>query len=151
MSSGRPARPRRPCVRRPSRQPVATRLAVAPECGGTKCLAAAYCRCEGGLECPGEAVPARPQALFTAACDQVRLGGSLAPAETPSRRELLRAAKSHARAARRMVRKALRATRKMMARGGVSKSCGRTLLAKIKSVNKEIPRGRELRRCVLAH
>ena len=129
----------------------ATCLALAPECGGTKCLAAAYCRCEGGLECPGEAVPARPQTLFTAACDQVRLGGSLAPAETPSRRELLRAAKSHARAARRMVRKALRATRKMMARGGVSKSCGRTLLAKIKSVNKEIPRGRELRRCVLAH
>src|SRR5213083_277673 len=126
-----------------------TCLALSPECGGTTCLAAAYCRCEGGLECPGEAVPSRAQTLFAAACDQVRLGGSLAPAETPSRRELLRAAKSHARAARRMVRKALRATRKMMARGGVSKSCGRTLLAKIKSVNKEIPRGRELRRCVL--
>src|SRR5207244_2022557 len=106
-----------------------TCLALSPECGGTTCLAAAYCRCEGGLECPGEAVPSRAQTLFAAACDQVRLGGSLAPAETPSRRELLRAAKSHARAARRMIRKAARATRKMMARGGVSKGCGRTLLA----------------------
>jgi len=128
-----------------------TCLALSPECGGTTCLAAAYCRCEGGLECPGEAVPSRAQTLFAAACDQVRLGGSLAPAETPSRRELLRAAKSHARAARRMIRKAARATRKMMARGGVSKGCGSTLLARIKSVKKAIPRGRELRRCVLTH
>src|SRR5436309_2847921 len=49
--------------------------ALAPECGGTRCLAGAYCRCEWGLACPGEAVPARTQTLFTAACDQVRLGG----------------------------------------------------------------------------
>ena len=125
-----------------------TCLALAPECSGTKCLAGAYCRCQGDLECPGEAVPSPTRTLFTAACDQVRLGGSVAPAETPSRREELRAAKSHARAARRMMRKAARVTRKMMTRGSVSRRCGSTLLARIKSVKTAIPRGRELR-CVL--
>jgi len=49
-----------------------------------------------------------------------------------------------------MIRKAVRATRKMMIRGSVSRGCGSNLLAKIKSVKKAIPRGRELRRCVLA-
>ncbi len=88
--------------------------------------------------------------LFTAACDQVRLGGSLTPADPSSRRELLRLARSHSHAARRMARKAARATRKVMTRGTVSKGCGGTLLAKIKSVKKAIPHGRALRRCVLA-
>jgi len=37
-----------------------------------------------------------------------------------------------------------------MTRGTVSKGCGSALLAKIKSVRKAIPRGRVLRRCVLA-
>jgi len=124
--------------------------ALAPECGGTRCLAGAYCRCEGGLACPGEPVPARTQMLFTLACDQVRLGGSLTPTDGSSRRELLRLARSHSHAARRMARKAVRATRKVMTRGTVSKGCGRTLLAKIKSVKKAIPQGRALRRCVLA-
>jgi len=49
-----------------------------------------------------------------------------------------------------MARKAARATRKVMTRGTVSKGCGGTLLAKIKSVKKAIPHGKELRRCVLA-
>ncbi|OLE19948.1 MAG: hypothetical protein AUI36_35215 [Cyanobacteria bacterium 13_1_40CM_2_61_4] len=88
--------------------------------------------------------------LFTLACDQVRLGGSLTPTDGSSRRELLRLARSHSHAARRMARKAVRATRKGMTRGTVSKGCGRTLLAKIKSVKKAIPHGKELRRCVLA-
>ena len=59
-------------------------------------------------------------------------------------------ARSHSHAARRMARKAVRATRKVMTRGTVSKGCGGTLLAKIKSVKKAIPHGKELRRCVLA-
>jgi len=50
-----------------------------------------------------------------------------------------------------MARKAVRATRKVMTRGTVSKGCGGTLLAKIKSVKKAIPHGKELRRCVLPH
>jgi len=127
-----------------------TCLALAPECAGIKCLAAAFCRCEGGLACPGEAVPARTETLFTAACDQVRLGESLTRADASSRREQLRLARSYAHAARRMARKAARATRKLMTRGGVSKGCGSTLLAKIKSVRKAIPRGRALRLCVFA-
>ena len=124
--------------------------ALAPECAGTKCLAGAFCRCEGGLACPGEAVPSRTLTLFTAACDQVRLGGNLTPGDPSSRRALLRLARGYAHGARRMARKAARATRKLMTRGAVSKGCGSTLLAKIKSVRKAIPRGRVLRRCVLA-
>jgi len=123
--------------------------ALAPECAGTKCLAGAFCRCEGGLACPGEAVPSRTLTLFTAACDQVRLGGNLTPGDPSSRRALLRLARGYAHGARRMARKAARATRKLMTRGTVSKGCGSTLLAKIKSVRKAIPRGRVLRRCVL--
>ncbi|TMA60510.1 MAG: hypothetical protein E6J75_01080, partial [Deltaproteobacteria bacterium] len=126
-----------------------TCLAIAPECGGTRCLAGAFCRCEGGLACPGEAVPSRPQTLFAAACDQVRLGESLALVDRSSRREQLRLARSYSHAARRMARKAARATRKLMTRGTVSKGCGSTLLAKIRSVKKAIPHGRALRRCVL--
>jgi cysteine-rich repeat protein len=127
-----------------------TCLALAPECAGTKCLAGAFCRCEGGLACPGEAVPSRAETLFALACDQVRLGGSLTLGEMSSRRELLQAVKSHSRAARRMIRKAVRATRKTMIRGSVSRGCGSNLLAKIRSVRKAIPHGRALRRCVLA-
>jgi cysteine-rich repeat protein len=127
-----------------------TCIALAPECAGIKCLAGAFCRCEGGLACPGEAVPERTETLFTAACDQVRLGQNLTPADASSPREELRLARSYASAARRMTRKAARATRKLMTRGGLSKSCGRTLLAKIRSVRRAIPRSRKLRHCVLA-
>ena len=127
-----------------------TCIALAPECAGIKCLAAAYCQCEGGLACSGEAVPARTQTLFTAVCDQVRLGQNLTSTDASSQRAELRLARSYSGAARRMARKAARATRKLTKRGAVSKGCGRTLLAKIKSVRKAVPHGRELRRCVFA-
>jgi len=127
-----------------------TCIALAPECAGITCLAGAFCRCEGGLTCPGEAVPARTETLFAAACDQVRLGQNLTPADASSRRQELRLARSYAAAARRMARKAARATRKLMTRGRLSRSCGSTLLAKIRSVRRAIPHGRKLRHCVLA-
>jgi cysteine-rich repeat protein len=124
-------------------------LALAPDCGGTECLEGAFCRCEGGLSCAGEPVPARTDALFADACDELRENESLAPSGDPGRDEL-RAAKVATKKARRMVRKAARTTRKLLARRALSPACGQGLLVRLKGVKQAIPRGKRLRRCVLA-
>jgi cysteine-rich repeat protein len=128
----------------------ATCLGVSPECAGSECLAAAYCECEGGLACADRPLPATIGALFTAACDQLRLEESLAPALAPSGRGALRTAKARTRSARKMTRKAARLTRKLAEQGAVSRECRTVVLGKIKTVKRAIPRGRQLRRCVLA-
>jgi cysteine-rich repeat protein len=123
-------------------------LALAGQCADTECLGTAFCLCEGALECRGEVVPSTTASLFTAACDELRLEESLAPVGPPGRAELA-ATKGRVRDVRRMIRKAAKATRKVVKRGAVSSGCGRDLLTRLRSVKQAIPRGKRLRRCVL--
>jgi cysteine-rich repeat protein len=124
-------------------------LSRSPECAGTECIAAASCRCVGGLDCGDEELPLMVGELFSGACDQLRLEDSLSPDFAPLGREALVQAKGHLRQARKMAKKTARAARKLANQGEISKSCRRAVLEKVKSVKKAIPRGKRLRRCVL--
>jgi cysteine-rich repeat protein len=127
-----------------------TCLARTDECSGTECLAGAFCACSGGLSCNGEAVPATVDQLFSGACDQVRLEETFAPEFTPGGQAGFRVAKGRARTARKMTRKAVKLTRRLAARGELSKSCRSTVLGRLKTVKRAIPRNRRLRRCLRA-
>jgi cysteine-rich repeat protein len=125
-------------------------VARSPQCVGTECLAGAYCECSGGLTCGAESVPAPVVALFTGACDRLRLEESVAPEAAPPAPAALQIARGHAVSARRLIKKAARLARKLTSRGSVSHQCRSGVLTKIKTVKRAIPRGKRLRRCLLA-
>ncbi len=123
-------------------------LDVAPECGAQDCFDFAYCACAGGLSCDG-GVPAAIDDPFLAGCNELRLEGSFAPGQSLDGNERLRLSRSHAKNARRMVRKAARIARKLAKQSVVTKECRQTILTRTKTVKQAIPKGRRLRRCVL--
>ena len=120
-------------------------LVVEPACAGTECVASASCRCEGGLACPGETPPALAARLFVGACDHLRLAESLDAAARPD--DAPRTTRRRLRQARHLTRRALRAVRKSVARGALSRTCGRALLDHLKAVKTAIPAGKRIRQC----
>ena len=87
--------------------------------------------------------------MFSQACQPLQLEDSIADDfDEPGREALLRA-KGHMRLARKMAKKAARATRKAAKQGEISRACRKSVLGKIKNVKKAIPRGKRLRRCFL--
>jgi cysteine-rich repeat protein len=122
-------------------------LSRSPECTGTECIAAASCQCAGGLDCGEEQLPGMLGELFRSACEPLRLEDSIAD-DQPSREALLRA-KGHMRLARKMAKKTARAARKLAKKGEISRTCRKSVLGKVKNVKKAIPRGKQLRRCML--
>jgi cysteine-rich repeat protein len=124
-------------------------LARSPECIGTDCIAAASCQCAGGLDCGEEPLPGMLGELFSDACEPLRLEDGIADDFDQPGREALVRAKGHMRQARKMAKKAARAARKLAKKGDISRTCRKSVLGKIKNVKKAIPRGKQLRRCVL--
>jgi hypothetical protein len=120
-----------------------------PECEGETCLEAAYCQCEGKLDCGGESMPAALTAPFASACDQLRLQVSIAPDGTPATKADLLLARQGAKSARRSLRKTARAARTLVGAGDLSRACRKQVLAQVRVVRRAIPRGKCLRRCVL--
>ena len=123
-------------------------LARSPECAGTECLAGASCECGGGLACADQPVPDKVDVLFGAACETLRLAGSVVPDDTVPTPARLRTAKATARSARSAMQKTARAARRLVASGDMSPACSRAVLTKVRMVKQAVPRGRDLRRCV---
>lgn len=125
-------------------------LEASGTCDGTTCLEAAYCRCEGKLDCAGEPLPGELESLFGEACDQLRLEVSIVPNGTPVGKAALTAARGRTRSARQMLRKAARTARRLAAADRMSRTCRRTVLEQVRTVRRAIPLGKRLRRCVLS-
>ena len=110
---------------------------------------AAFCQCEGKLDCAGEPLPDTLREPFALACDTLRLQVSVTPDSTVTKPELL-VARQATRSARTELNKAVRTARKLARTGAISKACRKSVIAQVRVVRQAIPRGRKLRRCVLA-
>lgn len=123
-----------------------------PECDQTACFGTAYCECAGGLQCADGAVPAAIGDTFASACEALSRQDQLAadPLEPNANQELLRSGRRNGKAARRMMRKSARITRRLAKRGEISKTCRKEVLSRIGEVKLAVPRGRKLRRCYLS-
>jgi cysteine-rich repeat protein len=118
-----------------------------PECVDKTCLDAAYCQCEGKLDCGGEEIPAAVRDPFAVACNTLRLQVSVAPEGTVTKPELV-LARQATRSARASLRKTIRTARAQTRAGALSRECRKQVVAQVKVVRQAIPRGRRLRRCL---
>ena len=118
-----------------------------PACVGKTCLDAAYCQCEGKLDCGAETLPETVRDPFALACNTLRLQVSVAPESTLTRPELV-VARQATRSARASLRKTIRAARAAARTGGLSRECRKSVVAQVKVVRQAIPRGKRLRRCL---
>jgi cysteine-rich repeat protein len=120
------------------------------ECVGKTCVDAAFCQCEGKLDCGAEPLPAALREPFALACNTLRLQVSVTPDGTPVTKPELVVARQATRSARVSLRKAVRMARHLARTGEISKTCRKSVIAQVRVVRQAIPRGRKLRRCVLA-
>jgi hypothetical protein len=120
------------------------------ECVGKTCVDAAFCQCEGKLDCGAEPLPDALREPFGLACNTLRLQVSVTPDETPVTKPELVIARQATRSARTSLRKAIRMARQLARQGEISKTCRKSVIAQVKVVRQAIPRGRKLRRCVLS-
>jgi hypothetical protein len=118
------------------------------ECVGKTCVDAAYCQCEGKLDCGAEPLPDALREPFALACNTLRLQVSVTPDSTVSKPELV-IARQATRSARTSLRKAVKPARHLARTGEISKTCRKSVIAQVRVVRQAIPRGRKLRRCVL--
>ena len=128
-----------------------TCLASNPVCADKTCLDAAYCQCEGKLDCGEEEIPSSVTSMFAGACDELRLQVSVAPDGTPATRAELLVARHGTKRARQSLRKTLRAARALVAHGDMSRACRKKILGQVKVVKRAIPHGKQLKRCLLAN
>jgi hypothetical protein len=118
------------------------------ECVGKTCDAA-FCQCEGKLDCGGEPLPDALREPFALACDTLRLEVSVTRDATVAKPELL-VARQATRSARTGLRKAVRMARQLARTGELSKTCRKSVIEQVRVVRQAIPRGRKLRRCLVA-
>ena len=128
-----------------------TCLASNPVCADKTCLDAAYCQCEGKLDCGEEEIPSSLTSVFAGACDELRLQVSQAPDGTPATKAELLVARHGTKRARQSLRKTLRAARALVAHGDMSRACRKKILGQVKVVKRAIPHGKQLKRCLLAN
>jgi cysteine-rich repeat protein len=119
-----------------------------PECVGKTCVDAAFCQCEGKLDCGAESVPDPLRTLFGAGCDTLRLQLSVTSDGTPTKADVV-LARQQTRSARAALRKTVRMARALARTHQVSKVCRRQILSQVRVVRQAIPRGKRLRRCLL--
>jgi cysteine-rich repeat protein len=118
-------------------------------CIGKTCVDAAFCQCEGKLDCGAEIVPDALRTPFATACDTLREQLSVEPEGTITKPQLV-LARQRTRAARASLRKTVRTARSMSRAGQVSRDCRKQVIAQVRVVKQAIPRGKRLRRCLLA-
>jgi cysteine-rich repeat protein len=111
-----------------------------PECSDKQCFDAATCECQGGLTCSDGAVPTEISSLFVPACDMLRLEQDGSSDRTP-----LQVARTAAKEARKMLRKAMRRTREQLSRHAI---CRKEILTTLRQVRRSIPEGQRMRKCV---
>jgi hypothetical protein len=121
-----------------------------PACVGRTCVDAAYCQCEGKLDCGAEPVPDELVAPFGLACDTLRLQASVSPDDgTPAGKPELVAARQRTRSARASLKKTLRLARVLVRQHALSRSCRKQIVAEVRVVRRAIPHGKQLRRCIV--
>jgi cysteine-rich repeat protein len=114
-----------------------------PGCSDKECFDAATCECQGGLTCSDGAVPDEISALFVPACDMLRLEQDGDSDRTP-----IQVARTSAREARRMLRKAMHKAREETSKHVISKSCRKEIMNTLRQVRRSIPEGQRMRKCV---
>jgi cysteine-rich repeat protein len=119
-----------------------------PACVGKTCVEAAFCQCEGKLDC-GETggVPDDVQGVFGAACAPLQLLSSETPDGSVTKEEL-KSARQMTRSARVALRKTIRMARARTRAGEMSAQCRKRIIHDVKSLRQAIPRGKRLRRCL---
>jgi cysteine-rich repeat protein len=120
-----------------------------PACDSKTCLDAAYCQCEGKLSCGTESIPAELTTPFAAACDQLRLQGSVGPDGTPATKADFLVARQRAKSVRRSLRNTIRLARSATMKAQLSRACRKQIVQQVKVVRHAVPRGKHLRRCIL--
>ena len=119
-----------------------------PACASKTCVDAAYCQCAGKLACNSDPVPESLRVPFVSACDTLRLELSVEPDGTITKTELV-VARQRTRTARAALRATARTARALGRAGELSRACRMQILDQIRVVRRAIPRGRQLRRCLL--
>jgi cysteine-rich repeat protein len=121
-----------------------------PACIGKTCVEAAFCQCEGKLDC-GEAgsVPDDVQGLFGAACEPLQQLSNETPDGSVTKEDLVHA-RQMTRSARVALRKTLRMARARTRAGEMSAQCRKRIVHDVKAIRQAIPRGKRLRRCLAA-
>jgi cysteine-rich repeat protein len=119
-----------------------------PACVGKTCVEAAFCQCEGKLDC-GETdpVPGDVQSLFGAACAPLQQLSSATPDGSVTREELL-SARQMTKSARVALRKTIRMARARARSGAMSTACRKKVVRDVRALRQAIPRGKHLRRCL---
>ena len=116
-------------------------------CVGKTCVDAAFCQCEGKLDCGTETIPDELRTPFATACDTLREQLSVEPEGTITKPELV-LARQRTRAARASLRKTVRTARTLGRTGELSRDCRKQVIAQVRVVKQAIPRGKRLRRCL---
>ena len=88
-------------------------------------------------------MPDTISSLFVPACDMLRL-----EQDGDSNRTPLQVARSSAREARKMLRKAMHRTREETNRHMISKSCRKEIMTTLRQVRRSIPEAHRMRKCV---
>jgi hypothetical protein len=119
-----------------------------PLCADKTCVDAAYCECEGKLDCgDGEALPDALRAPFALACDALRLQ-TLETATTPVTKSELVLARQRTHSARKSLKKTMRMARRLEHQKVISRSCRQQVIEQARVVRKAIPRRKALRNCL---
>ncbi len=88
-------------------------------------------------------MPDEISALFVPACDMLRLEQDGDSDRTP-----IQVARTSAREARRMLRKAMHKTREETSKHVISKGCRKEIMNTLRQVRRSIPDGQRMRKCV---